>query len=126
MPRQILVIDDNPVNTKLVSCILEAAGYQVECAAEAKQAISTLEKEVFDLILMDIGLPGMDGLELTRRLKSDERTKKIPVVALTANAMKGDEQNAFDAGCAGYITKPINTREFPKQIEKFLGNSDDK
>lgn len=123
MFRQILVIDDNQVNTKLVSCVLEAAGYQVACAAEASQAISMIQKKAFDLILMDIGLPGMDGLELTRRLKLDVQTKKIPVVALTANAMKGDEQKALDAGCVGYITKPINTREFPKQIEQFLGGS---
>ncbi len=126
MSRQILVVDDNQVNTKLVSCVLVVEGYQVACAAEAQQAISMLQKKTFDLILMDLALPGMDGLELTRRLKLDVQTKKIPVVALTANAMKGDEQQALDAGCIGYITKPINTSEFPKQIENFLENSDGK
>jgi CheY-like chemotaxis protein len=73
-----------------------------------------------DLILMDIALPGMDGLEFTRKIKADEKLKTIPVVAITAFAMVGDDRKALDAGCAGYITKPIDTRKFPQQIELYL------
>jgi CheY-like chemotaxis protein len=118
-PR-ILVVDDNLTNLKLVSDLLEWSGYQISQAMDAEQAIELIRQTAPDLILMDIGLPGMDGLTLTRRLKADEATKRIRVVALTAFAMKGDEQKALDAGCNGYITKPIDTRNLPHQVARCL------
>jgi len=116
----ILVVDDHAINLKLVAEVLERAGYRVLKAADADQAQSVIKKTLPDLILMDIALPGMDGLTLTRNLKADERTRHIPVVALTAFAMKGDDQKAFDAGCEGYISKPIDTRKLPQQVASYL------
>ncbi|MBI1807105.1 MAG: response regulator [Ignavibacteria bacterium] len=120
MPPRILVVDDNPTNLKLACTVLEREGYEVERAEDAEQAMVVVKRTVLDLILMDIELPGMDGLTLTRKLKSDERTKHIPVVALTAFAMKGDDQKALQAGCVGYISKPIDTRKLIAQVEQFL------
>jgi CheY-like chemotaxis protein len=118
---RILAIDDNPVNLRLVTLILQKEGYVVDNAVDAEQALEMLEHTVPDLILVDIALPGMDGLTLTRKLKADARFKSIPTVALTAFAMKGDDQKAYDAGCDDYITKPIDTRQFPRQIARWLG-----
>lgn len=120
MTAQLLIVDDNPVNLKLVAELLEIDGYKVEKAVDAEHAAELLEHIVPDLILMDIALPGIDGLTFTRRLKVDERLKHVPVVAITAFAMKGDEKKAFDAGCSGYITKPIDTRQFSLQVAAFL------
>jgi len=118
--ERILVVDDNPANMKLVSDLLEWSGYQISKAMNAEQALEAIRQTKPDLILMDISLPGMDGLTLTRKLKADDATKRIRIVALTAFAMKGDEQKAFDAGCDGYITKPIDTRKLPDQIARVL------
>ena len=120
MSARILIVDDNSVNLKLATDVLEMEGYAVEKAVDAEQAQELLKRSTPDLILMDIALPGMDGLTLTRKLKADERLKHVPVVAITAFAMKGDEQKALDAGCNGYITKPIDTRKFPQQVAAFL------
>ena len=116
----ILVVDDNPTNLKLVSDVLEFEGYTILKAADAEQAQLVIERTLPDLILMDIALPGMDGLTLTRELKADERTKNILIAALTAFAMKGDDQKALAAGCDGYITKPIDTRKLPVQVAELL------
>jgi CheY-like chemotaxis protein len=120
MMPQILVVEDNPVNMKLVCELLAFEGYRMLQANDAEEAMGVLQQCIPDLILMDIALPGMDGLTLTRRLKADERTAQVPVVALTAFAMKGDNQKAVAAGCDGYIIKPINTRELPAEIAGFL------
>ena len=120
MSAKILVVDDNPTNLKLVSDVLAFEGYDILKAADAEEAQLVLADTLPDLILMDIALPGMDGLTLTRKLKADERTRYIRIVALTAFAMKGDDQKAFGAGCDGYITKPIDTRKFPAQVASFL------
>jgi CheY-like chemotaxis protein len=116
----ILIVDDNPVNLRLAAEVLELEGYVVAKAVDAEQAQDLLRGEPPDLILMDIALPGMDGLTLTRKLKADARFAHIPVVALTAFAMKGDDRKAFEAGCEGYITKPIDTRELPRQVGEIL------
>jgi len=123
MSARILIVEDNPVNLKLASELLEMEGYAVERAVDAERAQELLRAAVPDLILMDIALPGMDGLALTRRLKSDDRLKHVPVVAMTAFAMKGDEGKALAAGCDGYITKPIDTRRLPEQVAAFLRRS---
>jgi CheY-like chemotaxis protein len=120
MAARILIVDDNPTNLKLARDVLECEGFVVEQAADAEQAQIALHRQRPDLILMDIALPGMDGLTLTRLLKADPSFQGIPVVALTAFAMKGDDQKALAAGCEGYITKPIQTRQFAKQVRAFL------
>jgi CheY-like chemotaxis protein len=120
MTARILVVDDNPSNLKLVAQVLECDGYLVNQAASAEIALEQIREGIPDLILMDIELPGMDGLALTRLLKADSVTQGIPVIALTAFAMKGDEQRARDAGCDGYLTKPLNTRTLSAEISEFL------
>src|ERR1700694_5081538 len=111
-PRQstILIVDDNVTNLKLVSDVLEFEGHHIITAHDAEEAQLVIERTVPDLILMDIALPGMDGLTLTRKLKADPRFEDIPIIALTASAMKGDDRKALEAGCTSYITKPIDTR----------------
>jgi CheY-like chemotaxis protein len=117
---RILVVDDNPTNLKLVSDLLEWSGYEILRAGDAEEALRVIQTSMPDLILMDIALPGMDGLTFTRQLKSDSSTKHIRIVALTAFAMKGDEQKAYAAGCDGYIAKPIDTRTLPDQVARIL------
>ncbi len=119
----ILVVEDNPLNMELVCDILEVNGYTVYQASAADEGIKIAKENIPHLILMDIQLPGMDGLAATQILKDDIITRDIPVVALTAHAMKGDEQKAFEAGCSGYITKPIDTRELPKLVKTFFNSS---
>jgi two-component system, cell cycle response regulator DivK len=104
----ILIVDDNAANLKLARVLLEGDGYEVRTAADAEEALKLLDTFLPRLILMDIQLPGMDGLELTRRLKSERTTRQIVVVALTAYAMKGDEARVLAAGCDGYVSKPID------------------
>ena len=104
----ILIVDDNPLNLKLARVLLRSEGYRVETAVDAEEALRVLETFSPRLILMDLQLPGMDGLELTRRLKADPARRHIVVVALTAYAMKGDEEKARAAGCDHYVTKPYS------------------
>ena len=120
MSARILVVDDNLTNLKLACDLLEMEGFHVERATDAPHARQVINSTQVDLILMDIELPGTDGLTLTRMLKADVATRHIPVVALTAFAMKGDDQKAFQAGCTGYIPKPIDTRKFGAQVTDFL------
>jgi CheY-like chemotaxis protein len=124
-PARILVVDDNPTNLKLVSDLLAFEGHEILNAMDAEQAQVVLMQTLPDLILMDIALPGMDGLTLTRQLKADARTCHIHIVALTAFAMKGDKQKALDAGCDGYISKPIDTRALPGEVAALLARARD-
>ena len=119
--KKILVIEDNTLNLKLVRSLLMLEDYQVVEADNAETGIELAKEQQPDLILMDIQLPGMDGLSATRKLKTDPEVKGIPVIALTAHAMLGDEQKALEAGCVGYIPKPLDTKEFPNIISRFLG-----
>lgn len=116
----ILVVEDNPANQMLTSAVIEREGYQVELAASAVEAEHLIAAHKPDLILMDVQLPGLDGLSFARALRSAPETAAIPVVALTAHAMAGDREQALGAGCAGYISKPIDTRTFGEQIRAFL------
>ena len=116
----ILVVEDNPANLKLVREILKGRGYRVLEASSGEEALDALKFIRPDLILMDIQLPGMDGLAVTQRLKEDPATRDIPTIALTAHAMKRDEARMLEAGCSGYIPKPINTADFPRQIAEYL------
>ena len=116
----ILIVDDAPLNLKLAAMILEKEGYRVQRAANAGEAWIYLDTNRPDLILLDIQMPGMDGMEMVRRLKSDQATAGIAVVALTAHAMRGDDIKAYAAGFDGYITKPIDTPSFKLQVREFL------
>jgi two-component system cell cycle response regulator DivK len=116
----ILIIDDNPANLKLARLLLTAEGHDARTAPDAEQAMKLLETFKPRLILMDIQLPGMDGLELTRRLKGDPATSHIVIVALTAYAMRGDEEKARAAGCDGYIAKPIDINTLPAKLVDYM------
>ncbi len=118
--HRVLVIEDNELNMKLVRGLLSTGDYEVLEASDAEAGIKLAQEHLPDLILMDIQLPGMDGLTATKNIKKDEKTKDIPVVALTSYAMDGDDEKAKKAGCAGYITKPIDTRGFMKNIEQYF------
>ncbi len=120
MTQRILIVDDNPMNLKLVTYLVKSLGYDVATAGDAEQAVASIASDRPALILMDLQLPGVDGLELTRRLKGDPKTRDIRVLAVTAYAMKGDEEKALEAGCDGYVTKPIDTRALPALIAKQL------
>jgi two-component system cell cycle response regulator DivK len=119
--ERVLVVDDNPANLRLLRLLLAAEAYEVRTANGAEQALAMLEDFRPRLILMDLQMPGIDGFELTRRLKDDEATRDIVIVALTAYAMKGDEEKAREAGCDGYVSKPIDTRTLPALIAAHLG-----
>ncbi len=120
MTAQILVVEDTFINMKLVCMLLEKAGYRVLRADNAGDGIALAQRHLPDLILMDIQLPDMDGLEATRLLKEADATRHIKVVALTAFAMKGDEEKMIAAGCDGYIAKPIQYKNFLGEVEKTL------
>ena len=119
-PATILIVDDNPTNLKLAADVLECEGHTIARARDAEEAQEVLKRTHPNLILMDIQMPGMDGLTLTRLLKANPSYEHIPVVALTALAMKGDEDKAREAGCHSYIIKPIETRKFPGQVAEIL------
>ena len=120
--EQILIVDDNLQNLKLARILLSGEGYEVRTAADADEALDILRSFRPRLILMDLQLPGMDGLELTQRLKAEPATREVIIVALTAYAMKGDEQKAREAGCDGYISKPIDTRTLPAMVADYLAD----
>jgi CheY-like chemotaxis protein len=116
----ILVVDDNEAGMMLACSVLQREGFQVDSAGRAEEVLQSLSTHTPDLILMDVQLPGQDGLSLTRQLKADPSTASIPIVALTAHAMAGDQEAALAAGCIGYISKPINTRTLGNQVREFL------
>jgi CheY-like chemotaxis protein len=120
VPATILIVDDNPTNLKLAAEVLEFEGHTIARARDADEAQEVLKHTQPELILMDIQMPGMDGLTLTRLLKANPSYQHIPVVALTAFAMKGDEDKAREAGCHSYIIKPIETRKLPGQVAEVL------
>jgi CheY-like chemotaxis protein len=116
----VLIVDDNPIDLKLTSALLGVKGFEVETAVDAEQAQLLLRRMIPDLMVVDIALPGMDGLTLTRLIKGDARLAHVPVVALTAFAKRGDEERAAAAGCERYFTKPINTASFGEDIADAL------
>jgi CheY-like chemotaxis protein len=117
---RILIVDDNVTNLKLVAYLMKSKGYDVGTAVDAESALAEIATHRPRLILMDLQLPGTDGLELTRRLKADPATRDILVIAVTAYAMKGDQDRALAAGCDDYVTKPIDTRALPETIARHL------
>ena len=118
--EQILVVEDNPPNLRLARLVLRSAGYDVRTATDAEEALVALDGFAPALIVMDLQLPGLDGFELTRRLKADPRRGHIRVLALTAYAMKGDEQRALAAGCDGYLAKPIDADTLSRAVAELL------
>lgn len=118
--QHILVIEDHRPNATLVCDLLSFHGFRVSWAADGLTGYEMAEADHPDLILMDLQLPRVDGYEITRRLKSNESTRDIPIVALTARAMVSDIEQAMEAGCDGYLTKPIDTRELPRALRRFL------
>jgi len=116
----LLIVDDNPQNLKLATVILRADGYDVRTAIDAEDALAMLSSFTPRLILMDLQLPGMDGLALTRRIKADPAWRRILIVALTAYAMKGDDEKAFAAGCDGYMSKPIDIDALSRAVAGYL------
>ena len=121
--ERILLVEDNPMNRRVSEFLLRAHGYTVEEARDGHEALALLRNHKPHLILMDLQLPGMDGYAVTRIIKQDETTRHIPVVALTAYAMSGDAERALEAGCDGYITKPIDPDSFHKTIAQYLDPS---
>ncbi len=117
---KVAVIEDNDLNMKLVKTLLDIAGFDVIAAQDAETGIDLIREHGPDLILMDVQLPGMDGFSATKIIKQDETLKSIPVVALTSYAMEGDKDKATQAGCTGYISKPIDTRNFAKNVDRYI------
>ena len=118
--KKVLLVEDNEQNMYLVGFIIRKKGYEVIEAKTGEKGVELAVKEKPDLILMDIQLPGIDGLEATRQIRSSEVDGKIPIVALTSYAMPGDKEKALKAGCTGYIEKPIHPKTFMTKIEKYL------
>ncbi|MCB2180440.1 MAG: response regulator [Desulfobulbaceae bacterium] len=118
--KKILVIEDNELNLKLVRTLLELADYTVTEADNAEQGITLAHEQSPDLILMDVQLPGLDGLSATKSILKDPKIRHIPVIAVTSFAMEGDKEKALEAGCVGYISKPIDTRNFVNEVTRFL------
>jgi two-component system, cell cycle response regulator DivK len=119
-PAVVLVVEDNLANQLLVEAMLQGRGYEVRFASSASEALTSIGLMRPDLILMDISLPGQDGLSLTRQLKADPANASLRIVALTAHAMLGDRKLSLDAGCIGHITKPFDTKALREQIAGFL------
>lgn len=117
---KILIVEDNPLNLELAAALLEASGFVVQPARTAEEGLRVARELLPDLVLMDFGLPGMDGLSAVKQLKADPATRHLSVVGLTAHAMKGDQEIALNAGCEGYLTKPIDTRTFVATITNFV------
>ena len=121
MTTRILVVEDNGMNMQLVEYLLEEGGYEIVKATSGEEALSLTRNGVTpDLILMDIHLPGMDGLSVVRAMKSDVRTSRVPILALTAHAMRGDRDRFLEAGCDGYISKPIDVKTFISSLQQYL------
>ncbi len=120
MAKVILIVEDEPNNLKLVRDLLQVSGYKTIEATDGKQGVALARAKKPDLILMDIQMPVMDGFEATRVLKADATTRNIPVIALTSYVMKGDKERILQAGCDGYITKPIDIQEFLKKVAEYL------
>ncbi|MCH8289539.1 response regulator [Candidatus Poribacteria bacterium] len=116
----VLVVEDKDLNRKIVRIVLKSKGYNVLEATNAEEALEILQAQIPDLILMDIALPGMSGEELTRQIKGTPQWRHLPIIALTAHAMKGDREQFLKAGCDDYISKPINTRLLAELVENYL------
>ncbi len=121
--KNVMVVEDNEKNRKLMRVVLRAKGYNIIEATTGEEALNLLKNQKPDIILMDIQLPGIDGLTLIKQIKASAITKDIPIIAVTAYAMKGDEQKILETGCNAYVSKPVNTQELPLIVEKYIKKS---
>lgn len=124
-PKSILIVEDNSANLQLAAFLLKTGGFAIGSATNGAEAIEAVKAGKYDLILMDVEMPGMDGLTAAQIIKADSALAHIPIVALTAYAMKGDKERCLAAGCSGYITKPINTHDFVRTVSSFLNTKPD-
>jgi two-component system cell cycle response regulator DivK len=120
MTKRVLLVEDNPHNRKIFSGMLTHSGFEVVEAEDGHQAIAEMARRLPDIVLMDLSIPGIDGWEVTRRFKADPRTKAIPIIALTAHAMRGDEERAREAGCDHYLAKPVSPKKVVEEVRKLL------
>ena len=120
MPNKILLVEDNPVNMRLIKLTLKNDNYEFVEAVNGEEALTQADSHLPDLIVLDIQIPKIDGYEVARRLKNDERTKHIPIIALTAHAMKGDEEKIINSGCDMYVSKPFDTQKFKTLVQSLL------
>ena len=120
MSKRILVVEDQDDNRRILRDLLTASGYELIEAVDGEQGLTSAEQERPDLILMDIQLPGIDGYEVTRRIKANEALRNIPIIAVTSYALSGDDQKAFEAGCDAYVTKPFSPRQLLAKIREYL------
>ena len=120
MLKKILIVEDNPTNLRLIRMVLRSKGYSVLEATDGEEALLVAIEGRPDLIVMDIQLPKMDGLEVTKRLRQTSYFRRVPIIALTASAMEGDREKIIAAGCDEYISKPVNTRRFPLLVAEML------
>jgi CheY-like chemotaxis protein len=120
MKQKILIVEDNPLNMRLLEMILKANNYTLLKATDGEEALDIAIRERPDLLIMDIRLPKVSGLEVVRRLKENPAFSHTPIIALTAHAMKGDKEKAIEAGCDSYLSKPVNTRELPRLVANML------
>lgn len=122
--KKILIVEDDPFNLKLVREVLQGDGYETEEVTDGEQAVLRATQSRPDLIIMDIRLPGIDGLEATRRLKGDPATRSIPIIAVTAHAMAGDRSRVLEAGCQVYLPKPLDFDEFESIVKSLMGDAE--
>lgn len=120
MNKTVLLVEDNPHNRKIFSGMLTHSGFAVVEAEDGQQALDAVAKQLPDVILMDLSIPAVDGWEVTRRLKADPRSQPVPIIALTAHAMRGDEERARAAGCDHYLAKPISPKKVVEEVRKIL------
>jgi two-component system cell cycle response regulator DivK len=120
MKQKVLIVEDNPLNMRLIEMILKSNSYTLLKATDGEEALDIATREQPDLVIMDIRLPRVSGLEVARRLKENPASSHIPIIALTAHAMKGDKEKAIEAGCDSYLSKPVNTRELPRLVANML------
>jgi CheY-like chemotaxis protein len=120
MKYKVLIVEDNPMNMRLIEMILKSDNYLLLKARDGEEALAIAAMDHPDLVLMDIRLPRLSGLEVARRLRKTAQFSHIPIIALTAHAMKGDEEKAIEAGCDSYVSKPIDTRKLPRLVAKTL------
>jgi two-component system cell cycle response regulator DivK len=121
MMKKILIVEDNPMNMELILDLLEFSGYNITKAEDGIKALERLAEKKFDIILLDMQLPKMDGLEVLDQIKKNPTTADIPVIAVTAHAMKGSEEHFIEMGCVDYVSKPIDIHKFRAMIDKYLG-----
>lgn len=124
MAKTILIVEDEPKNAKLLRDVFHKFGYETIEAVDGEQGVKMAAEKLPCIILMDIMMPKMDGLEATRRIKADARTRNTPVIAVTSYAMKGDRERTIEAGCDGFITKPIDIRETVKIVEYYIASTE--